>query len=378
MTSVVVAPISVAMFPEGGGHLWVFLQWIRGLERNGCTVHWLECIEPRYQRVPTDAMVTSFLTTLRRLDLGDRVLVYQEREDGSVTFVNTDDSQGWKVLDDADVLLNFKYDAPEAVLDRFDRRALIDIDPGLLQFWWSQGQISVRHHDRYFTTAEHIGTERVPDCGIDWTIIRPVVDTASWRFADEPGRPTFTTVTNWFGEWLTDGADLLLDNSKRVQFLEMIDLPAHVSAPIELAVCLGENPDDEVDRTRLIAHGWLVRHSFEVSRDPFTYQQYVRASRGEFSCVKPSCLMFANAWISDRTLCYLASGRPAIVQHTGVSDFLPDAEGLFRFRTFGEAVSAFDAVEADYEHHRQAARELAVSEFDAADISRRVLDLVMG
>jgi uncharacterized membrane protein len=88
--------------------------------------------------------------------------------------------------------------------------------------------------------------------------------------------------------------------------------------------------------------------------------------------------MFANAWISDRTLCYLASGRPAIVQHTGASHHLPDAEGLFRFRTIDEAASAFETIEADYGNQREAARALAVDRFDAADVSRRVLEIVLG
>lgn len=378
MTSVVVAPISVAMFPEGGGHFWVFLQWIRGLERNGCEVHWLECLEPKYERQPTAANVESFLSTLDSIGISGRVLVYQQRADGGVEFVNVDDDDAWRVLDDADALLNFKYDVSDAVLERFDHRALIDIDPGLLQFWWDNGQLSVQPHDHYFTTAEHIGTETVPDCGIDWNIIRPVVDTVSWGFDSEPERDVFTTVTNWFGEWLTDGADFLLDNAKRVQFLEMIDLPRHVDQPIELAVCFGDNPDDDVDRALLVDNGWLVRHSFEVSHTPFLYRDYIRGSRGEFSCVKPSCLLFQNAWISDRTLCYLASGRPAVVQHTGPSSYLPDAEGLFRFRTAEEAIEALETVRRDYAHHADAARSLAETQFDAAAISAQVLERTLG
>jgi len=87
----------------------------------------------------------------------------------------------------------------------------------------------------------------------------------------------------------------------------------------------------------------------DVSATPEQYRAYIQGSRGEFSCVKPYCIQFANAWISDRTLCYLASGKPAVVQHTGASRFLPDAEGLFRFRSMDEAVRALAAVEADYE-----------------------------
>ena len=81
----------------------------------------------------------------------------------------------------------------------------------------------------------------------------------------------------------------------------------------------------------------------------------------------------ANAWISDRTLCYLASGKPAVVQHTGKSRFLPDAAGLFRFRNLDEAAGALSAVESDYERHSRLARELA-EEFDARHVVARVLE----
>ena len=382
MTTIVVAPTSVAMFPEGGGHFWVFLQWIRGLQRNGCDVYWLECLEPKYERQPDTLAVRTFLQNLDRVDLHDRALVYQERSDGSIEYVNIDDARGWAILDRADLLLNFKYDISTEILGRVRRSALIDIDPGLLQFWLSHDQLTMSAHDVYFTTGEHVDGQspdgRKPEGAmIPWHQIRPVVDTASWQFDDGPRRETFTTVTNWFGEWLTDGAGWLLDNSKRVEFLAMADLPQRTTQPLELAVCLGDNPDDVADRSLMERKGWLIRHSFEVSRDPFLYQEYIRSSRGEFSCVKPSCLMFRNAWISDRTLCYLASGRPAIIQHTGPSDYLPDADGLFRFVTIDEAVEALSEVNRDYERHCRSARNLAETYFDAAEVSSRVLETAL-
>lgn len=372
---VVVAPTSVAVFPEGGGHFWAFLQWIRGLERNGCDVYWLECLEPRYDHRPSRAGVQTFLDNLKRVGMSDRVLIYQQYDDGSIDFVNTDATPALDVLGSADLFVDFKYDTSEAILERVRRSVLIDIDPGLFQFWLSHGQITVSPHDRYFTTGEHVGTERVPSCGLDWEQIRPVVDTVSWPFDTSPRREALTTITNWFGdEWLTDGGDFLLDNSKRVEFMRMVDLPRRTQQPLELAICFGTNPEDEHDEAKLVGNGWLVRHSFDVSRDPFMYRDYILSSRGEFSCVKPSCLLFRNAWISDRTLCYLASGRPAVVQHTGPSDYLPEDEGIFRFVTVDDAVAALAELNRNYEHHCRAARELAEEHFDAALVSAQVLE----
>jgi hypothetical protein len=98
------------------------------------------------------------------------------------------------------------------------------------------------------------------------------------------------------------------------------------------------------------------------------YQSYVQRSRGEFSCVKPSCIKFQNGWVSDRTLCYLASGKPAVVQHTGPSSLLPNGEGMFRFTTVQEAADALAAVNADYSRHCRAAREIAEAYFDTGRV----------
>jgi len=117
-------------------------------------------------------------------------------------------------------------------------------------------------------------------------------------------------------------------------------------------------------------HGWRIRNSGEVAGTPEQYRSYIRQSRGEFSCAKPSCMKWRNAWISDRTLCYLASGRPAVVQDTGPSAVLPNGLGMFRFSTIEEAVQALAAVNEDYPRQRRAARELAESFFDG----RRILD----
>jgi hypothetical protein len=88
-------------------------------------------------------------------------------------------------------------------------------------------------------------------------------------------------------------------------------------------------------------------------------------------------MKFQNAWVSDRSLCYLASGKPVIVQNTGPSDYLPDAEGMFRFDTLEEALSAIEAMNADYEKHCLAARELAAAYFDAEKVLVAVLDIAL-
>src|SRR5262249_11504230 len=132
--------------------------------------------------------------------------------------------------------------------------------------------------------------------------------------------------------------------------------------------------DEEEERRTLEGHGWRVCHSFAVASTPWDYQKYIQNSRGEFSCVKPSCVRLQNAWVSDRTLCYLASGKPAVVQHTGPSCILPDAAGLFRFRDLQEAARCLETAAADYDNQCRLARALAEEYFDARKVVRRVLE----
>jgi len=124
--------------------------------------------------------------------------------------------------------------------------------------------------------------------------------------------------------------------------------------------------------------GWTLREAWDVSATPEAYRTYVQQSRGEFSCAKPAYISLETAWVSDRTLCYLASGKPAVVQYTGASRLLPDAQGLFRFRNMDEAVRALATAEADYERHGRAARALVEEHFDARRVVARVLERALG
>ena len=135
--------------------------------------------------------------------------------------------------------------------------------------------------------------------------------------------------------------------------------------PLELALDL--KPADEQWRM-LEERGWRVAESHRVAATPWDYQRYIQESFGEFSCAKPACLKLENAWLSNRTLCYLASGKPAVVQHTGPSRFLPDSSGLFRFRDLKQATQFVEKVVIDYENQCKLARALAEEYFDARKV----------
>jgi len=250
----------------------------------------------------------------------------------------------------------------------------VDIDPGLLQFWISRGQLSVPQHDFYFTISENVGKPggKIPNCGLGWIPIRPAVCLERWPYRFDPRCKAFTTVSIWdSSDWVVD-SDETYENTKRVAFLEYADLPRLTSQPLELALFL-RREHELAEKEDLEGRGWRIRHSREVAATPELYQAYIQQSRGEFSCAKRSCMKFQNAWVSDRTICYLASGKPVVVQDTGPSAFLPNGEGMFRFRTPRQAAEAFEAINADYERHCRAARKLAETYFDAKQVAEEIL-----
>jgi hypothetical protein len=358
---------------RGGGHFWVPLNWALGFRALGCDVVWLEPIDP-------STPVQEVRTLTERLK--DRLEPYGLHHSVALSSITTQplDSaavEGCLDIDAASelttLLVNLRYDLPAEQVRRFRRTALLDIDPGLLQMWVAIGRYAPTRHDLYFTIGETVGTSaaRFPSCGVEWHYTPPPVYLPAWPSASVPPRAAYTTVAHWWGQRTPFGS-VVISEEKRDSFLEYLDLPSRVVPTLELALTLG----DAAEREQKLwgEHGWRIRDSHDFTATPEQYRAYLQQSRGEFSCAKPSCMQLQNAWISDRTICYLASGKPAIVQHTGPSRFLPDAEGLFRFRNIDEAARMIAVVEADYDPQCAAARALAETYFDAEKVVGRVLE----
>ena len=380
MPTVVIAAYNVAGFPEGGGHFWVYLQYVLGLRQLGCEVYWLEAFRTKGRVEEESAALATFRARMKQYGLDGNCIFYliqskRPSPEAPAEYLNMTRDEAEAIFARADLLLNFHYRISPGLLTRFRRTALVDIDPGLLQFWISRGQISVPRHDRYFTIGENVGQPggKIPGCDLDWIHIRPAVCLERWPCVFNPDGEAFTTVSVWdSGDWVKDG-DKKYENTKRVAFLEFADLPRLTTQPLELALFLRKE-HELAEKKELERRGWRIRHSRDVAATPEMYQDYIQRSRGEFSCAKRSCMEFQNAWVSDRTVCYLASGKPVVVQDTGPSSFLPNAEGMFRFSTPQQAARAFDAINADYEHHCRAGRKLAETHFDAKQVVGKILN----
>jgi hypothetical protein len=100
----------------------------------------------------------------------------------------------------------------------------------------------------------------------------------------------------------------------------------------------------------------------------------VRASGAEFSVAQGIYVDTKSGWFSDRSVRYLAAGRPVLVEDTGFGRTLPTGEGLLAFRGLDDAAAKAHAIVEDYEHHAHAARALAEEHFDSAKVLATLLE----
>lgn len=370
-------PITVCLaantlsYPQGGGHLWVHLNWALGLRAAGVRVIWLEAISPSTAAPKLEGWLSALRSHLAPFGLADAIALCSTAARPLPRALTT----GCVSLDEAtaaDLLINLRYDLRPELLERFRSSVLLDIDPGELQVWMSKGQIRMAPHDYYFTIGETVGQPgaRFPDCGLTWLYTPPCVALDWWPTTPTPIDAPFSTVAHWDEGWMEDEHGGYA-NGKAVSFRPFLDLPALTNMPFALALDLHPS---EPDHSLLRDRGWQVLDAWSVTGTPHDYQSFIQRSRAEFSCVKVHCVRLQNAWISDRSLCYLASGKPVIVEHTGPSRILPDDAGLFRFRSLSDAQRAIHRVVSDYDHHSRLARQLAEEHFDARRVVRGVLE----
>lgn len=361
-------------YPRGGGVLWEYLNWALGFKSLGCRVIWLEAVRPDRFRPKAESLLAALKSRLETYGLRDGLALCSRTSKPLPRALRAE------VLDlddaaEADLMVNMAYDIQHRIVKRFRRSVFVDVDPGLTQLWMNDPKrMRIVRHDVYVTTGETVGQPgaRFPDVGLRWQYTPPCVALDWWPVAMRPEGAHFTTVSQWVGgEWVVEPDGEYYPNNKRDGFLPFVELPQHTRQPLELALNLGEDPEE---REYLVQRGWLVRDAYEVSSTPWDYQKYLQTSLGEFSCAKPSCMRLQNAWVSDRTICYLASGKPAVVQHTGPSRFLPDTGGMFRFHTVEEAARYLEMAVGDYGRQCHLARALAEEHFDAKKNLTGVLD----
>jgi len=370
---------SIAGHPLGyGGNTWAFVQWLLGFRRLGFDVYYVEerrageSMDERLKPVPfmESANAHYFRQVIERFDLGDRAALL---EAGSSAHVGLSREDIEKVAGEVDLFLN-QFGSYTSILGRVRRSVYLDLDPGHTQVWQDRYGVDMRlrGHDLYLTVGLNLGEPDcpLPTCGIPWEkTLFPIV-LSEWETDDPPG-PAFTTVANWRdygwiewrGVWYAQKAEA---------FKAVIDLPRRVSMPIEVCLSIA---DSDPDLPILRANAWNLVLPRDRTRDPDSYRDYIQQSRGEFSPVRPICSLGKSGWFSDRSGCYLAAGRPVVMEDTGLGRHVPVGLGLLTYVDVETAAQCLEAVQRDYARHAAAAREFAREYLDSDRVLARILKL---
>lgn len=368
---------------DQGGEAWVRLSWALGLRRLGFDVWLVEqiapqtCVDARGEPAGFEESANRryFCEVTRRFGLGDRSAVILG--DGPVA-AGPEWEELLEVAGGAQLLVNISgHLRSPSLLARFRRRAYVDIDPGYTQMWHDAGgdPVNLDAHHLHFTIAENIGRPEcgIPPAGFRWLSTRQPVVLEEWPPIPGGDPHHFTTIASWrnpFGRLEHAGRTY---GMKLDEFRRVVELPER--APhhrFELALDI--HPDEVSDLERLRDHGWHLTDPRAAAGTPQAFRHYVQRAGSEFSVAQGVYVETKSGWFSDRTARYLASGKPALVQDTGFSRFLPVGEGILPFSDLEEAVAGANAIATDYERHSEAARALAEHYFDSDAILTRFLE----
>ncbi|HKO38104.1 MAG TPA: hypothetical protein VJU14_07025 [Solirubrobacterales bacterium] len=366
---------SVAQRPGRGGHAWVFLQYLLGFRRLGHEVLFLDRLTAEMLPPGRDRSLGAEVEWLRETMAGhglesDYCLLLE----GANESVGLTRAEALERLRGATLLLDVMgFLEDEEMLAAAPRKAYLDIDPGFPQMWQELGlHRSFGDHDAYATVGLRVGREgsEVPICGVEWfPTLQPVV-LEEWP-ATPPGR-AYTSVGSWRGPFEPIEFRGERYGLRAHQLRRFARLPAAAEVPLELALDIDEA--DRGDKELLREGGWRLVPPAQVAATPDDYRRYVQNSRGEVGVAKDIYVRSRGGWLSDRSLCYLASGKPVLAQATGFELEVETGSGLLAFAEPEEARAGLEEIERDYDRHSAAARELARERFGSDRVLGELLE----
>lgn len=366
----------IAGTPWLGGATWAVLQFAFGLERLGWEIVLVEQVDDdagtplaatesaAYFRLVTEACGLEGRAALLRPVTGETVGMPYDAVRSAARR--------------AELLLNLSGIVTDPALLEGPRvRAYVDLDPAFTQLWHSVEGIDMGldGHDAFVTVGTRIGQPDcpLPDCGRDWFPLLPPVALGAWPATDGSGWEAWTTVSNWRGYGSIRHAGRFY-GQKAHAFREMLALPERTGERFEVALAI--HRDEVDDLAALRRHGWRLVDPFRAAGDPFRYRWFIQRSKAEIGIAKSGYVVSRCGWFSDRSACYLASGRPVVAQETGFSAGLPTGEGVLAFDTLDDAAAAIESVRSDYPRHSRAAREIAATYLDSSRVLRGLLGAV--
>ncbi len=341
-----------------GGHTWMVLQYLLGLQRRGFDV----CLVDRLQSlVAPRRHLEAIASALRSLGFMGRYVPLDVI--GACADCRTAVRD---YLSGCHLLMNINgYLQDGDLLEAAPLKVFLDIDPGWPQMWRDLGLADMlAGHDAYVTVGGNLGKPGcvIPTCGVEWIHTRPPVVLGEWPVASR-SNGKFTSVGSWRGAFGPIDYKGHTYGLRAHEFRKFMELPRRTRAPFELALDI--HPDEGPDLARLDDNGWQLVDPREVARDPWRYREYVQHSAAEFMIAKNLYVDTRSGWFSDRSVCYLASGKPVLAQDTGIRDLYPSGEGLLVFSTVDEAAAGVEEIRGHYARHSKAARSIAAEYFDA-------------
>lgn len=362
----------VAGDPHQGGATWAVLQYVLGLRRLG---HEVFLIEPAAVHLEGSIHAAYFRQVAFEFGL--------ERT-AALVRTGTRDTCGLpfdrlrEVCRRADLLLNVSGMLTDPELtDRIPLRVYLDLDPAFVQLWHAVQGIDMRFagHTHFVTVGQAIGQPDcpVPTCGLPWIpTLQPVV-LEHWPVAGPIRHDAWTTVGHWRGYGSIEHGGVFY-GQKAHSLRPLMSLPNRTRERFLLAMAI--HPDERQDLDALVANGWRLADPAEVAGTPALYQSFLQGSKAELGIAKSGYVNSRCGWFSDRSICYLASGRPVLAQETGFSRFLPTGAGLFAFETADDVLAAIAEIDADYTRQARAARAFAEEHFDSDKVLSRLLERV--
>jgi hypothetical protein len=378
--SVILVSGALANKPHNGGAAWTRLSWALGLKALGFEVAFVEqirrdrCLDAlgRPSTFEESANLQYFRHVTGQFGLSDRAtLTCDDGASHGLTPSELDD-----LVRSAKALVNITGHLSHPRMDSIPCRIYIDLDPGYTQFWHASGNPGPRleGHQFYYTVGENIGRPccSIPTGGIRWRPIRQPVLLQHWPACSTPAPFRFSTIASWRGPYGRAQHSGITYGLKAHEFRRFSELPRRVDQRFELALDI--DSADERDLRALRDSGWHVTSPRIVAPGPVEFRKYIHESGAEFSVAQGIYVETENGWFSDRTVRYLASGKPALVQDTGFSRNYPTGEGLVAFRTMDEAVTGAERITRDYVEHASAARAIAETYFDSDRVLGQLLE----
>jgi hypothetical protein len=363
---------SVAQRPAYGGHAWAFLQYALGFRQLGYEPVFIDRLSAAMatdekglpSRRALEAGVEWFKGVMEFAGLESYALLL---DDGATIGLSRQELRDR--ISNAPCLINVMafLDDPD-LLEVAEQLVFLDVDPGFPQLWRELGQADLlAGHDRFVSVGANLGRAgcEIPTCGLEWITVRPPVVLEQWPVAPTTSR-VFSAIGSWRGPYdpVEFGGRTL---GLRVhEFRRFVELPSRTGADFRFA--LDADPADHRDIDLMRANAWQLLDPGSVAASPAAYGEFIRSSGAEIAIAKNIYVATESGWFSDRSACFLASGRPVLCQDTGFGDSLPSEEGLVAFSTIDEAADAVAGILADWNRHSRTARQIAEDQFDARKV----------